>query len=146
LVDAVRFRALLSRLTDRVAEVQQYAAMEEDVYLADRRAIHASKYLLVIVIEDALATANHVIAAEGLRAPADYADAFRSLRDAGIIAADLSDRLEAMARFRNLLVHLYAEVDDRRVHEFLRKDVADLEKLAAVLLKAFPDLGEGRSS
>ena len=120
--------------------------METAAYLADPRAIHASKYLLVIAIEDALATANHVIASEGLRAPADYADAFRSLRDAGIIAADLSDRLEAMARFRNLLVHLYAEVDDRRVHEFLRKDVADLEKLAAVLLKAFPDLGEGRSS
>ena len=146
MVDAVRLRALLSRLKEHVADLRQYAAMETAAYLADPRAIHASKYLLVIVIEDALATANHVIAAEGLRAPADYADAFRSLRDAGIIAADLSDRLEAMARFRNLLVHLYAEVDDRRVHEFLRKDVADLEKLAAVLLKAFPDLGEGRSS
>ncbi|HEX9698765.1 MAG TPA: DUF86 domain-containing protein [Acidobacteriota bacterium] len=145
MVDAVRLRALLSRLRGHVADLQPYAAMETTAYLADPRAIHASKYLLVIAIEDALATANHVIASEGLRAPADYADAFRSLKDAGTIDAELSERLEGMARFRNLLVHVYAEVDDRRVHEFLGKDVGDLEKIAAALLNAFPELGEESS-
>lgn len=116
--------------------------MEADSYLRDRRAVHASKYLLLTAIEDALAVANHVIAAEGYRAPTDYADAFRSLRDAGVFDAELSDRLEAMARFRNLLVHLYAEVDDRRVHNFLGEDLTDLEAFATALLNAFPDLGE----
>jgi uncharacterized protein YutE (UPF0331/DUF86 family) len=47
-----------------------------------------------------------------------------------------------MARFRNLLVHLYAEVDDRRVHDFLGGDLKDLEAFAAALLAAFPDLGD----
>jgi uncharacterized protein YutE (UPF0331/DUF86 family) len=138
-------RALLSRLSSRAAELEPYAAMETSEYLADPRAIHASKYLLVIAIEDALATANHVIASEGLRAPADYADAFRSLKDAGMVEASLSDRLEGMARFRNLLVHVYADVDDHRVHEFLRNDVGDLQELAAAILSAFPELGEQQS-
>ena len=114
--------------------------METATYLGDMRSVHASKYLLLTAIEDALSIANHVIASEGLRAPADYADAFRSLRDAGVIDADLSDRLEAMARFRNLLVHLYAEVDNRRVHDFLNGDVKDLDSFAAALLGAFSDL------
>jgi len=105
LVDAARVRALLSRLRSRVEELQTYAAMDADAYVQDRRALHASKYLLLTAIEDALAIANHVIAAEGYRAPTDYADAFRSLRDAGVIDAETSDRLEAMARFRDLLVH-----------------------------------------
>lgn len=140
MVDATRVRALLSRLRSRVEELDDYAAMDLDTYLGDRGALHASKYLLLTAIEDALAIANHVIAAEGYRAPTDYADAFRSLRDAGVIEAGLSDRLEAMARFRNLLVHLYAEVDDRRVHGFLGADLKDLDARAAALLAAFPDL------
>jgi uncharacterized protein YutE (UPF0331/DUF86 family) len=32
-----------------------------------------------------------------------------------------------MARFRNLLIHVYGEVDDRRVWEILQRDLGDLE-------------------
>ncbi len=39
-----------------------------------------------------------------------------------------------MAGFRNLLVHLYAEVGDRRVYEILRADVADLDELRSQVL------------
>ncbi len=45
-----------------------------------------------------------------------------------------------MARFRNLLVHEYAEVDDRRVHGFLAADIQDLEQLAGSIVRAFPEL------
>jgi len=48
-----------------------------------------------------------------------------------------------MARFRNLLVHLYAEVDSQRVHDFLKDDVKDLDSFAAALLGAVSDLSEG---
>jgi len=44
---------------------------------------------------------------------------------------------------RNLLVHLYAEVDNQRVHGFLREDVKDLDSFAAALVEAFSDLSEG---
>ncbi|HSM08112.1 MAG TPA: hypothetical protein VLA33_03750 [Gemmatimonadota bacterium] len=37
--------------------------------------------LLINVIEDALAVANHVIASEGYRSPGDYADSFRVLEE-----------------------------------------------------------------
>ncbi|MFQ5743608.1 MAG: DUF86 domain-containing protein [Acidobacteriota bacterium] len=140
MVDAVRLRALVSRLRGRIADLGSYALLRPDEYLGNDQAIHASKYLLVTAIEDALAIANHVIASEGLRAPADYADAFRSLKDADLLAAGLSDRLEAMARFRNLLVHVYADVDNRRVHAFLNEDLGDLEKFAASILDSFPEL------
>lgn len=104
-------------------------------YLGQPEKVHASKYLLLTAIEDGLAAANHIIASEGLRAPSDYADAFRSLAESEIIAAPLSLRLESMARFRNLLLHTYAIVDDRRVHDFLRNDLDDLRELA----RALPD-------
>ena len=92
------------------------------------------------MIEDALSAANHVIASEGYRAPADYADAFRSLREAGVLDAELADRLEAMARIRNLLIHRYADVDDRRVHGYLHQDLDDLDAFMVAILDAFPEL------
>jgi uncharacterized protein YutE (UPF0331/DUF86 family) len=78
--------------------------------------------------------ANHVIASEGWRSPADYADAFAVLREHDVLSRDLADRLAAMARFRNLLVHVYAEVDDARVHRFLREDLGDFEPFASAVL------------
>lgn len=105
-------------------------------YTSDPHAVHASKYLLLTSIEDALSAANHVIASEGYRAPADYADAFRSLREAGILNAELADRLEAMARFRNLLIQQYAEVDDHRVHQYLQQDLDGLDAFIVAILDA----------
>lgn len=140
MVDAPRLRSLLSRLRARRAELRPYADRDPEAYISDAEAIHASKYLLLTSIEDALSAANHVIASEGYRAPADYADAFRSLREAGVLDAKLADRLEAMARFRNLLIHQYAEVDDRRVHGYLQQDLADLDAFIAAILDAFPEL------
>lgn len=142
MVDPHRLRTLLSRLRARRRELERYARLDADGFLADSEQVNSAKYLLITAIEDALAAANHVIASEGYRAPVDYADAFRSLREAGILPSALAERLEAMARFRNLLVHVYAEVDDRRVHEFLRKDLADLDRYLETLLGAFPEAGK----
>ncbi len=103
MVDAARLRALLARLHSRRRELERYALLAPDRYLADPQQVHACKYLLITAIEDALAAANHVIASEGYRAPSDYADAFRSLREAGLLSSELAERLGRMARFRNLL-------------------------------------------
>jgi uncharacterized protein YutE (UPF0331/DUF86 family) len=135
---------LLSRLHARLAELERYAKLDVESYIADPDSIYASRYLLLTVIEDALSAANHVIASEGYRAPVDYADAFRSLEEKQVLEQELATRLEAMARFRNLLVHQYADVDDVRVHQFLAQDLGDLDAFVAAVLDAFPN-DQGRS-
>lgn len=109
--------------------------MDVDAFVADRQAVNAAKYLLLTAVEDGLAASSHVIASEGYRAPIDYADVFRSLREAKVLDDQLTGRLEAMARFRNLLVHVYVDIDDRRVHGFLKTDIEDLRHLARAILK-----------
>lgn len=49
----------------------------------------------------------------------------------------LSERLQRMAGFRNLLVHGYARVDDGKVREIMRVDVADLRSFRATIARAF---------
>ncbi len=38
-----------------------------------------------------------------------------------------------MARFRNLLVHVYGKIDYRQVYEVLRHDLGDLRTFAAAV-------------
>ncbi len=42
----------------------------------------------------------------------------------------LVERLQALAGLRNRLVHLYDDVDDRRVHAALREGLDDLRAFA----------------
>lgn len=142
MVDPHRVRALLGRLAERLARLKAYAELSTEGYLQNPEGVAASKYLLLTAIEDVLSVANHVIASEGWRSPVDHADAFTVLRDAEILDRPLAERLQAMARFRNLLVHEYATVDDGRVHGFIRKDLEDMDRFAGAILSAFPDLGE----
>jgi uncharacterized protein YutE (UPF0331/DUF86 family) len=139
-VDPRKVRSLLGRLAERSDDLSRYSEREPDAYLADREGILASKYLLINVIEDALAVANHVIASEGYRSPGDYADSFRVLEEHGLLPDGLATQLSAAAGFRNLLVHEYARIDDRRVHDFMAEGLDDLRAFAAAIYEAFPEL------
>ncbi len=88
---------------------------------------------------DANHAADHVIAAEHLRAPESYADAFAVLGGADLLPAELMHAGKEMARFRNVLVHLYAEVDDRRVVRVLRNDLNGLDSLCAAMAATVGD-------
>lgn len=140
MVDPARLRTLLGRLRERRDKLRAYEALSKEEYLEKEEARLASKYLLLTAIEDVLAVANHVIASEGFRSPADYVDAFAILVDNEVLDRKLGERLQAMARFRNLIVHVYAEVDDERVHRHLSEDLPDLDDFARAVLEAFPEL------
>lgn len=81
----------------------------------------------MVAIETATDVADHLISSEGLRLASGYADSFRSLEEGGVLPARLAASLADAARFRNLLVHRYADIDDRRVVQIVRQRLADLE-------------------
>jgi uncharacterized protein YutE (UPF0331/DUF86 family) len=74
---------------------------------------------------------NPLAARRGARSPEDYADCMAIMAEIGVIDDGLKARMMRMARFRNLLVHLYARVDDVQVHRFIRESLGDLERYLA---------------
>ena len=89
--------------------------------------VDAAKYRLLLAIEAAISICTHLAARLAQQSPDSYADCFNVLATSGIIEEELADRLARMARFRNLLVHVYEEVDHGRVWEFLQTDLEDLD-------------------
>lgn len=133
--DVVRSRC--GDIEDACTRLARFAAMPVETFVADRDAVDAASYRLLVGMEAALTLCYHVSAKHLRQVPEQYAACFDTLRDAGVIAPDLTDKLKAMARFRNLLVHMYARVDAARLHSILQDHIKDLrqfaQKVAALL-------------
>lgn len=124
MVDPDRVRRLLERL-ERWRDVLREQPQEA---LRRRYAVQAAAQVCIDL-------ANHVIASEGWRVPRDYGDAFTVLSEHHVITPDLAAHLRALAGLRNLLVHLYDEVDDDRVARAVRERLADLTALGAAVAR-----------
>ena len=136
MVDELRVRALLDRLGNEIDALRRLAARDRDDLLADDDLLAAVKYRFIIAIEMCVDVGRHVIASEGLRAPLDYADVFVVLADASLLDGSTAADLRDTARFRDLLVHGYAKVDDTRVVDILRDRVDDLAAFRTALARA----------
>jgi uncharacterized protein YutE (UPF0331/DUF86 family) len=133
MVDRATLDHLLSNLQAYVAVLDELAAAPREEFLSNRDKIGNAKYHFVIAIECAIDIANHLIASEGYRFPKDNADSFSVLVEQGIVDRARLEALRGMARFRNRLVHLYWDVDDARVHSYLREGGAELAQFAKVI-------------
>ena len=121
------------KITDKFGQLDEFLATLKgirktplDKFLKDKILIGSAKYYLQVSVECCLDIANHIIAAEGFRAPKDYADSFKVLEEQGVFDEELGIKLKQMAKFRNRLVHLYGEIDDGYVHDFLNADLKDI--------------------
>ena len=128
-------RARCGDIEDALSRLARFAAMPVSEFVADRDAVDAASYRLLVGIEAALALCYHVAAKHLRQVPEQYAACFNTLRDAGVVGSELAVRLQAMARFRNLLVHMYARVDPARIHEILREHLGDLRSFTHAVAK-----------
>jgi len=144
MVDPIRARSLLARNRGYRRYLDRLSERSDEELLGDFVAMGAVHHYLLLLIESALDLASHAISSQGWEPPASYADTFRVLKEEGVIPSGLAVRLMAMARFRNLLVHHYAEVDDVQVIQILRGELDDVDALVEAIRHRFrSDLEEG---
>lgn len=113
----------------------EYQAMAAEDFVRSYRDIQAVKYSLLEIIEACIDIASHVLIAEGFERAESYAEMFEILAKRQILSADLAAKLADMSRFRNLLVHSYAKVDDIKVLAFLKAELADVRAFSKAILK-----------
>jgi uncharacterized protein YutE (UPF0331/DUF86 family) len=134
-VDKPKLDQMLSNLRRYVRVLQELAKTPRDAFLDNPDKIGNAKYHLVIAVECCIDIANHVIASENYRFPKDNADSFAVLIDEGILPGESRESLRDMARFRNRLVHPYWDVDEQKIHEYLREGLADIETFANAIAR-----------
>ena len=127
--------AYLKRERDRVRSFKEYV---DNIRL--RRAVERS---LQVAAEACLDIGRRLIALEGFRYPQDNQDVFRVLAEERVVSQELLPALLDMVRFRNLVVHDYARIDDAKVYGILKRNLSDFDAYAAAIVAYLEQQGEG---
>ena len=130
-----RIRQIMGEINAALRKLAGYAEMSEQDFVANPEKLDSAKYNLIVAIEGAMDICNSIVARAGGRAPKDHADCFEVLRELNLLEADFVERLKRMARFRNLLVHLYWKVDDKKIYQILRQNIQDIKDYLKIIAK-----------
>lgn len=130
-------RARFAEIEESLERLDNLRNLSREEFLSSQDTIDIACYRLLIAIEAALNVCYHVSAKRLQRVPEEYAQCFVLLEEAGIIQPELSSSLQRMAKFRNLLVHVYWKVDYGQVYDIIERNLEDLrsfERAVARLL------------
>lgn len=129
--DLIRSRC--AEIEASLNRLEEFRSVQREAFLANRDMLDIACYRLLIAMEAALALCFHVSAKHLHQVPEEYAGCFEVLQQAGILPTDLTERLQHMARFRNLLVHVYWKVDYEQVYDLIQDQLVDLRAFSAAI-------------
>lgn len=129
--DMQKVRAKIQIIEENVRRLEALQARAHDEFIGDFLALEAAKHLLQVSIEAMLDIGAHLTARLRLKTPRDGAQVFQRLVQEGLLPADHVPTYTRMVKFRNLLVHLYQEVDAEQVYQIVQKELGDFRMFIA---------------
>ncbi len=128
-----RLKTLSEEVRGAIDNLSEYAGISETEILHNKTILNAVKYNFIVAIQAVIDICHHIVARLTGRVPDEYGQCFIILRDMGYIDSDYAVKLKSMAGLRNILIHLYYEVDDRRVIKHLKEDLWVIEDFLNVV-------------
>jgi len=123
------------KLEEAVFQLKKLRHSEEKEFLADKTIQYAAMYVMIMGIEAICDIGNHILAKYFNRAAESYKDVILLLGEEGIIPKSFAKKFSKMTDFRNILIHLYLKVDERKVYENLKKAPEEFIKFSQYFLK-----------
>lgn len=119
----------LERLATYLADLEPHrgrtgAEIRQDPYEVER--------LLELLVQVAVDVLAHLLSEQGIT-PASYRETFEEAGAQGLIPEPLASRLSGAAGLRNVLVHLYEEIDYEIVARSIENAARDFRELLRVL-------------
>lgn len=125
----------LEKIRTNVKKLHELGRLSFKVFIEEIEHTATAERLLQTAIEAMLDVGNHLIATEGWEAPLEYRDVFLTLGRHRVLPAGDGDRYVAMVGLRNRLVHAYDEIDFRKIHAILQRDLGDFERYTKAILR-----------
>jgi uncharacterized protein YutE (UPF0331/DUF86 family) len=135
LVDKTLMMRKLSELEEYLGQIREFASIKQEEYSRDWKTQRIIERTLQMMIELTVDISAHLISDKRLRVPTGYADTFKVLFEGGLIGQDLYQVLMQMAKFRNVVVHLYDRIDDKIVVDILQNHLGDFLLFRDAVLK-----------
>jgi len=125
----------LERLQEYVKMLNSYKKHSIQDIKEDFTLRGAIERYLEVSLECVLDIGEMVISKEDFRKPETYKEVIEILGDEGILPGGFAERFAEAAKFRNILVHMYAEVDVEMVYEILQNNLGDFDEFAKYIAR-----------
>jgi uncharacterized protein YutE (UPF0331/DUF86 family) len=122
--------ARLDALDEYVEILREQQGVARAEFIGDYHLYGLAERYLQLSIECVLDIGRMLIVGLKLRKPERHEDIIDILEEAGIISTELAARMQGMAGFRNVLVHMYLRIDRDLVYQNLREEIEDFEDFA----------------
>lgn len=119
---------LIDETVDNLASVGE---VDADRLRADPILCAAVERLVTRAVDLAVSANSHVVAALMHEPPQTYRASFQMMATVGALTPELADRISGSAGLRNLIVHLYGELDLDRLAAAVPMLVADYRDYVA---------------
>lgn len=139
MVDKPLILRKLSELEEYFGQIREFSSVSVEEYSADWKVQRIVERTLQIMIELCIDIAGHIISDRKLRVPVSYADTFTSLAEAGLLSPQLTELMEKMAKFRNIVVHQYERVDSEIGITILHRHLDDFLAFKDAVLQVIKD-------
>jgi uncharacterized protein YutE (UPF0331/DUF86 family) len=120
-------------ISDSLERLEKIKNSPKEKFLKNRDLQDIASYRLLVAIEAAMNLCYHISARKLKKAPDEYAECFGILGEAEIIPKELAEELKKMARFRNMLVHMYWKMDYEIIFDILQNNLQQLKQFSTAV-------------
>ena len=139
MVDKAVILRKLAELEEYLGQIREFTNITVEQYTTDWKIQRIIERTLQIMVETCIDIAGHIISDRGYRIPKSYADTFRVLYEEKVLAKELFDTMEKIAKFRNIVIHNYDKVDASIVITILRKHLDDFLTYEDAIIKTLKE-------
>jgi uncharacterized protein YutE (UPF0331/DUF86 family) len=131
-LDAAVVRRHLLALDQAVQVLRSHQGRSLENLTSDPEEQWIVEHGLQLCAQNALDAASHIAASAGHDVP-EYAVAIDRLADMGVLPRDFAARFRGIAGFRNVLIHVYLDVDLAVLHRLLNTQLDDFQEFARLV-------------
>jgi uncharacterized protein YutE (UPF0331/DUF86 family) len=142
MVDKALLLRKLAELERNLEQIREYSNITIEQYSSDWKIQRIIERTLQIMIETCVDISGHIISDKGYRIPKSYADTFRILYEENILEKELFEIMEKMAKFRNIVVHNYDEIDASIVVNILKGHLGDFLTYKNAIINILKEIDE----
>ena len=127
----------LTELDESLKDWERYQRYSLEDLQKDRDKRNMVLHAMLISIQAAIDISSHLISKNQLKRPTTYRETFELLGQAGMISEELAGELSDLAGLRNVLVHIYGELNLDEIHSVLQNDLKILRSFRDEIKELF---------
>jgi len=133
-VDPLVVKARLDTILERINRLRGFEQLTEEQFLADETMQSAVERNLQIIAQAIIDICTHLVAHNHWGSPRTYSDAVGVIAKQNVIESSLADRLINFVKLRNILVHLYLEINPKIVYQSAKLIINDAKLFTDAIL------------